>query len=560
MTILPKKKSGQSKNEGEVSDPATHSYHGERHGHQSHSQENRERFAFSGRNSPPRWPPPPSRDDKRPAHPSSSSFDEYDNVDGGPSHSKRRHRASPHRTTRKSHSHVHGHSHTGHSGHNLHRTNVSQAFSNPGTSQTGHNTSQERQNNQVPLLEVSEENDHSGYNSGDEYDRPVEMWTEEELEEREKIFEKKMRKKGYIIKKMGEDGACMFRAVADQVYGDQEMHSVVRKQCMDYMAKNADHYSQYVTEDFEKYVERKRCDHIHGNHVEMQALSEIFNRPIEVYHYGSEPINTFHGMHKTDNEPIRLSYHRNIHYNSIVDPYKATIGVGLGLPAYKPGAAEKSLIMDAIRSSENLQLEQAMLEDKLRATDWEATNEAIEEQIARESYLEWLRENELRTRKKTPSATETSSSSLATTDGATCGNVSPLAAGRTPPRIRGNNSASNSPRIDSHGEDKSCRPPDNKAGSPKAGSSGMDGGHVDNLLGLETGACSSNSCATNSQEDFSLIETASFMNRLPPSVFGLTEWEDSDILAKVLAQSQQEYLDSLKRSASNTRDGDQPSS
>jgi OTU domain-containing protein 5 len=37
-----------------------------------------------------------------------------------------------------------------------------------------------------------------------------------------------------------------------------------------------------------------------------------------------------------------------------------------------------------------------MLEDKLRATDWEATNEAIEEQVARESYLQWLRDNEQR--------------------------------------------------------------------------------------------------------------------------------------------------------------------
>lgn len=34
---------------------------------------------------------------------------------------------------------------------------------------------------------------------------------------------------------MGEDGACLFRAVSDQVYGDQEMHSIVRKHCMDYI-------------------------------------------------------------------------------------------------------------------------------------------------------------------------------------------------------------------------------------------------------------------------------------------------------------------------------------
>ena len=42
-------------------------------------------------------------------------------------------------------------------------------------------------------------------------------------------------KRGLLIKKMGEDGACMFRAVADQVYGDQEMHSLVRQNCIDYM-------------------------------------------------------------------------------------------------------------------------------------------------------------------------------------------------------------------------------------------------------------------------------------------------------------------------------------
>ena len=50
-----------------------------------------------------------------------------------------------------------------------------------------------------------------------------------------------------------------------------------------------------------------------------------------------------------------------------------------------------------------------MLEDKIRATDWEATSDAIEEQIARESYLEWLHESELRSRKKKHSKTSATS-------------------------------------------------------------------------------------------------------------------------------------------------------
>ena len=53
----------------------------------------------------------------------------------------------------------------------------------------------------------------------------------------------------------------------------------------------------------------------------------------------SDPINTFHGAYKTDNEPMRVSYHGSVHYNSVIDPYKATIGVGLGLPGLQPGVS-----------------------------------------------------------------------------------------------------------------------------------------------------------------------------------------------------------------------------
>jgi len=81
--------------------------------------------------------------------------------------------------------------------------------------------------------------DYSGYNSGDEHthDRqPSHMqWTEQEFQEKELQFEKKINKKGWVIKKMAEDGACLFRAVADQIYGDQDMHSVLRKLCIDYI-------------------------------------------------------------------------------------------------------------------------------------------------------------------------------------------------------------------------------------------------------------------------------------------------------------------------------------
>ena len=55
-------------------------------------------------------------------------------------------------------------------------------------------------------------------------------------QERERQFEMDIRRdKGLEVKKMLEDGNCLFRAVADQVYGDSELHDLVRQMCIDYM-------------------------------------------------------------------------------------------------------------------------------------------------------------------------------------------------------------------------------------------------------------------------------------------------------------------------------------
>ncbi|EDO27268.1 predicted protein, partial [Nematostella vectensis] len=161
--------------------------------------------------------------------------------------------------------------------------------------------------------------EETGYNSSDEHDgQNLEVATDE----MERQFEQALKeKKGFTIKRMAEDGACLFRSV--------------------------------------------------------------------------EPINIFHSSHKTDNEPIRLSYHNNIHYNSVINPNKPSVGVGLGISGYKPWNV---LVNDAFKQSEEWHIEQQMLEDKLRATDWEATDEAMEEAVARESYLDWLQDSEKRAR------------------------------------------------------------------------------------------------------------------------------------------------------------------
>ena len=85
--------------------------------------------------------------------------------------------------------------------------------------------------------------------------------------------------------------------------------------------RNADYFSQYVTENFAEYVRRKRRSHVHGNHLEIQALAEMYSRPIHIYSYSSEPINIFQHIPQSESDisiPMRLCYHRGVHYNSLV--------------------------------------------------------------------------------------------------------------------------------------------------------------------------------------------------------------------------------------------------
>ncbi|GAA6070291.1 OTU domain-containing protein 5-A isoform X1 [Tachysurus ichikawai] len=72
---------------------------------------------------------------------------------------------------------------------------------------------------------------------------------------------------------------------------------------------------------------------------------------------------------------------------------------------------------NAIKTSEESWIEQQMLEDKKRATDWEATNEAIEEQVARESYLQWLRDQEKQARQPRKASATCSSATAAASSG-----------------------------------------------------------------------------------------------------------------------------------------------
>ncbi|KAG8655088.1 OVARIAN TUMOR DOMAIN-containing deubiquitinating enzyme 6 isoform X2 [Manihot esculenta] len=231
--------------------------------------------------------------------------------------------------------------------------------------------------------------DSEGYNSADEQN-PCFVSSYDDLE-RERQFEIDIRRsKGLEVKRMLEDGNCLFRAVADQVYGDSEVYDLIRQMCIDYMERERDHFSQFITEGFTSYCKRKRRDKVYGNNAEIQALSEMYNRPIHIYSYGTEPINIFHRGYNTDTPPIRLSYHHGNHYNSLVDPRRLTIGAGLGFSCLRGTNVDRDQVKAAIKAQQDQQIDNALIAEGRFYSDLELTEKEIEHMVMEASRAEYL--------------------------------------------------------------------------------------------------------------------------------------------------------------------------
>lgn len=59
---------------------------------------------------------------------------------------------------------------------------------------------------------------------------------------------------------------------------------------MDYIEQQKEFYKNYVAIDFDNYVEFKRKDGTWGDDLEIQALSEMYQRPILIFAYAKEPL------------------------------------------------------------------------------------------------------------------------------------------------------------------------------------------------------------------------------------------------------------------------------
>lgn len=184
--------------------------------------------------------------------------------------------------------------------------------------------------------------------------------------EQELHFINLMKKNDFEIKIISGDGNCLFRAISDQVYGSEEHHNIIREKCMDYIVVLKRFFSLFIEGDFDNYIKEKRKSGIWGDDIELEAMSEIYNRPIEIYSGSEKPLRCFHEdkifyLDKNKNHiyltPIRISYHGKKHYNSVIplkDDNNKYKNYKNNIIRTKPGIFEDKIIRIAKENEGNL--------------------------------------------------------------------------------------------------------------------------------------------------------------------------------------------------------------
>lgn len=110
----------------------------------------------------------------------------------------------------------------------------------------------------------------------------------EDPELEEKVLSAQLREAGLYAANILGDGNCLFRALADQLYGSPSMHLAIRHEICDYLAANADRYRLFVDEDsvkggFEGHVREMRQPGTYGTNIELSAFVARYRRPVKVY-------------------------------------------------------------------------------------------------------------------------------------------------------------------------------------------------------------------------------------------------------------------------------------
>jgi len=153
----------------------------------------------------------------------------------------------------------------------------------------------------------------------------AETQEEKDIKEEMESFLKEVQELNWRLVEVDADGNCLYRCFGTEIYGDTGQHIKVRAECCKYMRENVDFFSNFIP-DFDQRMKEKEEEYEWGDHVDITALSELYNVRVRVFEYDKDQKKLYmsfdQGEHEeTVNLPlILLARHRKKHYNIILDP------------------------------------------------------------------------------------------------------------------------------------------------------------------------------------------------------------------------------------------------
>lgn len=124
---------------------------------------------------------------------------------------------------------------------------------------------------------------------------------------------------GVKIVEVTADGNCFFRAMGDQLEGDEEKHMKYREMVVHYIVEHREEFEPFIEDEvpFDEYCDSMMKDGTWAGNMELQAGSLVTNRNICIHMLNSPRwyINNFSGREASN--MVHLSYHHGEHYNSV---------------------------------------------------------------------------------------------------------------------------------------------------------------------------------------------------------------------------------------------------
>ena len=133
------------------------------------------------------------------------------------------------------------------------------------------------------------------------------------------LLRRRLEERGLRENEVDGDGNCQFRAIADQLYSSSDRYAEVRTDIVEHLRSNSSRYSAFLPESYDAYIENMGRDGTWGDHVTLQAASNLYGLEIRVYTSYDE--NWERVIRPTDNcnvrRAIQLSFYAELHYNSV---------------------------------------------------------------------------------------------------------------------------------------------------------------------------------------------------------------------------------------------------